>query len=100
MAKFADDSYIPVGSSKRHTIISEHDYVEDWAKKNNNLRLNAGETREIIIIKRGKVRPPPIQDMIRVKYMKIFGVTIRPTDDVHATNDVDNVITSCSHSMY
>lgn len=39
MAKFADDFYILVGSSKRHTIISEHDYVEDWAKQTTTFDL-------------------------------------------------------------
>jgi len=39
-----------------------------------------------------------IQDMIRVKSMKVLGVTI--TDNLHATNHVDNVITSCLQSMY
>src|SRR6218665_333182 len=87
-----------VGSTKRHTISKELDHITEWAKQN-NLRLNAAKTSEMIISKRGKELPPPLPGIKRVKLMVILGITI--TDDLRTSNQhVDSVIASCSQSMY
>ena len=44
MAKFADDSYLLVGSSARSTIATELNRVKEWAN-HNNFRLNTEKQR-------------------------------------------------------
>src|SRR6218665_3403357 len=97
MVKFANDTYLLVGSTKWHTISTELDHITEWAKQN-NLRLNAAKTSAMIIRKRRKELPPPLSGIKRVKSMVILGITI--TDDLRASNHVDSVIASCSQSMY
>jgi len=57
MAKFADDSCLLVGSSKRHTITVELAHDAAWANLS-NLRFNSSKTWEMIVTKRGKARLP------------------------------------------
>ena len=100
LVKFADDTYLLVGSSHLGTVREEFEGISDWAKKN-NLRLNTSKTREMIIFGKRKPRrviPPIVPEAARVETMRVLGVTIR--SDLRMTTHVDNVLTSCSSSMY
>src|SRR6218665_61933 len=44
----ADDPYLLVPSSNRHTVTSELNHISAWAI-NNNLKLNVNKSRELII---------------------------------------------------
>jgi len=96
--KFADDSYLLVGSKMRDTVQEELESVKSWAEVN-NLQLNKGKSREMIIHRRANVEPPaPLSGVTRVTTMKILGVTIR--SDLRATSHVDEILASCSGSLH
>src|SRR6218665_1585370 len=44
--KYADDTYLLVPSSNRHTVPSELNHISAWAI-NNNLMLNVNKSREL-----------------------------------------------------
>src|SRR6218665_3002412 len=52
ISKYADDTYLIIGSSKRHTLRRELENVAVWASRN-NLRLNPKKSREMIIARKG-----------------------------------------------
>src|SRR6218665_2468050 len=51
LMKYADDTYLLVGSSNIDTLAMEFDHVKKWAATN-NLRLNPSKTRELIIYRK------------------------------------------------
>ena len=51
LMKYADDTYLLVGSSKIDTLAMEFDHIKKWAATN-NLRLNPSKTRELIIYRK------------------------------------------------
>jgi len=100
IAKYADDTYLIIGSSKRETVRMELDHIAAWAAQN-NLRLNTNKSREMIITRKLKTDSnsiPPKMKMECVTSMVILGVTI--SDNLGATKHVDGVITSRSRSLY
>jgi len=56
IVKYADDTYLLIGSSHLKTIAEEFDGISAWAEKN-NLRLNATKTREKVVAGRGSIAP-------------------------------------------
>ena len=99
MKKYADDTYLLIGASMRNTTQEELDNVSDWAERN-NLRLNAGKSKEMIIFRRSskaKIAPPELE-IERVTSMLILGVTIN--DDLGATSHVNAVLSTCSGSLF
>src|SRR6218665_1240896 len=56
--KYADDTYLVVPSSNRHTVPSELNHISAWAT-NNNLKLNVTKSRELIIHGRARFDPLP-----------------------------------------
>src|SRR6218665_1856777 len=47
-AKYADDSYLLIGSNHLGTAKSEFQHIQLWASRN-NLCLNASKTKELIV---------------------------------------------------
>jgi len=73
IVKYADDTYLIVGASRRTTVQAELDHISTWAARN-NLRLNATKSRELLIHRRRNFElPPPIAEVERVASMKILG---------------------------
>ena len=98
MVKYADDTYLLVGSTSRATVCEELRSVSDWATSN-NLKLNANKSREMLIMRRGSVEQPPLLDGVqRVESMKILGVTFR--NNLSATPHVEEIIGACSGSLH
>ena len=97
--KFADDTYLIVGSSMRHTVQDELLGVQQWAETN-NLRLNTNKSKEMIVVGSGRMHgpmPPPV-GMERVEALKILGVWI--SAKLKVTTHVDEVLASCAGSLY
>src|SRR6218665_3485533 len=96
ISKYADDTYLIIGSSKRHTVRRELENVAVWASRN-NLGLNPKKSREMIIARKGNADPPKT-DMGRVSSKMILGVLV--SNDIHATNHIESLSSSCSRSLY
>ena len=98
MAKYADDTYPLIGASMRHTAGAQMEKVSSWAH-NNNLRLNQSKSREMLVVRRGCVNPPPpLPGIQRVTSLNILGVTI--TEDLRVSSHVSEILGSCSGSLY
>ena len=98
MVKYADDTYLLIGSSMRETISQELASVESWASRN-NLRLNSQKSREMIISRRRDVKVPELlEGMERVTSINILGVTLN--SDLRVTTHVDATLSSCAGSLH
>ena len=101
LMKYADDSYLLVGSRHISTATEEFDHVTDWAGKN-NLRLNPLKTRELIVFRRGGHGRSPTSAIIsgaeRVDSLRVLRVVI--THDLSMTAHLDKVLSSCASSIY
>ena len=80
--KYADDTYLLVHTptANSSTRRREIEHIGDWAVQN-NLTLNCGKTKEMVITARGKrgklANPPaPCLDIEQVSSMRILGVTV------------------------
>src|SRR6218665_3305635 len=58
MMKYADDTYVLVGSAMVHTVTDEFNNIQSWAVKN-NLKIHPSKTKQIISSRRrSKVQYP------------------------------------------
>src|SRR6218665_2154083 len=89
--KFADDTYLLVGSNMRHTVCEELDGVKKWAELN-NLKFNTDKSKEMLVPKSGRwtVPEPPPLGMERDSELKILKVLF--TNDLSVTSHVDDII--------
>lgn len=98
MLKYADDTYLLVGSRARNTISEELNNVTRWAALN-NLKLNSTKSREMIVTRRGWVDlPPPMEGLLRVESLRILGVTLG--SDLTVTRHVEEIVGACSGSLH
>src|SRR6218665_285125 len=101
MSKFADDTYLLVGSKHLGLAGQEFQHVTKWAESN-NLRLNPAKTRELIIFRNGVSRDMPLTTIIdgaeRVTSMRVLGVTI--SSDLSMEVHLDRALASCASSEY
>ena len=89
IAKFADDTYLIIPSSMRHTTDEELRAVQKWTTVN-NLKLNASKSKEMIVARR-------LQEIERVTEMQILGVILR--GDLRASSHVHRVLSLCNGSL-
>jgi len=102
LMKYADDSYLLVGSNHIATASEEFKHITIWAREN-NLRLNPSKTKELIVFKsRIKHVLPPASPIIsgaeRVSSLRVLGVII--SSDLGISPHLDQVLSSCASSMY
>ena len=98
IVKYADDTYLLVGSSLNSTIGDELTMIGDWAEEN-HLSLNQSKTKEMVIVRRRGVQlPPPTPGIERVTKMKILGVIVR--DDFRAKDQVEATLASCHGTVH
>lgn len=97
--KYADDTYLIVGSSNEITIDDEIAHMEDWAKEN-NLKLNRNKSKEIVFRNHKDLAHSPnnVIDIPRVDEIKILGVTVSNTFSF--TTHINNICTSAVQSMF
>ena len=80
--KYADDTYLIVSSAKEGTILQELQANELRASEN-NLKLNKNKSLEMVVYQTHVKGPhdvqtvSPISDIVRVKSIKILGVTVQ-----------------------
>ena len=105
--KYADDSYLLVGSNHIATASEEFKHITLWARAN-NLKLNTSKnpskfTKELIFFKR-RIRHalPPASSIIsgaeRVSSLRELGVVI--SSDLGISAHLDQVLSSCASSVY
>jgi hypothetical protein len=100
--KYADDSYLIVGSNNESTVTEELSNIEKWSHEN-NLNLNKSKSKEIIFTRirnddQFKVSASPIPNVERVKEIKILGITI--DDNFSVTAHISNIIENSLQSFY
>jgi len=98
--KYADDSYLLIGSRNIQSVHDELGHITAWAAQK-NLHLNPAKTREMVVIR--KTRPslsaaPPIAGGTRSSAMNILGITI--DERLSVSDHVDTTLSSCSSSLY
>src|SRR6218665_374479 len=94
--KYADDTYLLVPSSNRHTVPSELNHISAWAI-NNNLKLNVNKFRELIIHGRARF-DPPIPGVSRVEVLPVLGFVL--SGDLSVGHYLTETLGSCSRSLY
>lgn len=98
LVKYADDTYLLIGSKKRDTVSEELQSINSWAASN-NLRLNQGKSKEMIIQRRREdIQPAALIGLNRVSSMKILGVTLQ--SDLKVSQHVEEIMASCSGSLH
>ncbi|MFZ2537944.1 MAG: reverse transcriptase family protein [Oscillospiraceae bacterium] len=101
--KYADDVYLLVPSSNSHLIPVEIKHMQEWAN-DNNLKLNASKTKEMIVARpRFKkspnyVAPPAIPGIERVGTMKILGVLV--DDALTFKSHIEKLLTTSASTQY
>jgi len=100
--KYADDSYLVVPAANSSTRCQEIEQIGVWAAQN-NLKLNNGKMKEMVIRVRGKCRklvnlPAPCPDIEGVSSICILGVTVN--DQLSAADHVVNLLASSKSLLY
>ena len=100
LKKYADDSYLLIGSQHKETGPAELRHISEWAASK-NLRINSSKTREIVIVRSHSAslsEQPSITGMHRSTSIEILGVTIG--EKLALTEHIDRTLGSCSSSLY
>src|SRR6218665_2349548 len=102
MTKYADDTFLMVGSNNICTAAEELRNIQSWAARN-NLCINSNKTKELIIFRRrSKSVTYPAEPLIPgaecVTSLRVLGVVIssRLTMGEH----LDQLISSCASSIF
>jgi len=100
--KYADDTYLVVPAANDDTCDEELKHIQAWAD-DNNLRMNATKSKEIIFKPRGArgkslQLPPPFPTIERVTKMTVLGVIIN--DRLTSTDHVTELLVSCTKLIY
>jgi len=102
MTKYADDTYLLIGSKNIGTAAEEFGNIQSWAARN-NLCINSNKTKELIIFRRcSKSVPYTAEPLIpgaeRMTALQVLGVVIssRLTMGEH----LDQLISSCASSIF
>ena len=101
LMKYADDSYLLVGSNHIATALEEFNHMTIWAKENNQ-RLNPSKIEELIVF-RSRIRhvlpptSPNISETERVSSLRVLGVVI--SSDLGISAHLDHVLSFCASSM-
>lgn len=100
--KYADDTYLIIPAVNSHTCTEELQRIQSWAD-DNNLRLNAAKSREIIFQahsarKRGMQLPSPCLGIEQVSQITALGVVVN--DRMTASDHVTELLSSCTKLLY
>src|SRR6218665_2226028 len=103
MSKYADDTYLLIGSSMLHTAVEElFDNIKSWALKN-NLKIHPSKTKEMIVVGLRSTRTqPPAEPIIpgakRVEQLRVLGVLLNP--QMSMGDPIDRAVSSCASSKF
>ena len=102
MTKFADDTYLLVGSASTGTLIDEFDYIKKWSE-NNNVHIHSPKMKELIISRaRSRTTQVPSQPFIegaeRVTTLRVLGVLLPLNSRCQTT--FSQVLSACASSIF
>ena len=100
MAKYADDIILLIPSSDISACENEIRNIEQWSG-HKNLHLNRAKSAEMIFHAKyssSSVVPPLLPGIVRVRDLKILGVTI--SDDLKMSTHIKATLSSCEQSLY
>src|SRR6218665_1558404 len=100
LMKYADDSYLLIGSRNLHSAQDELSHISFWATSK-HLHLNPTKTCEMVVVCRNRpsmAADPPIAGGGRSSTMNILGITI--DERLFVSGHVSNILGSCSSSIY
>src|SRR6218665_1301082 len=102
MMKYADDTYVLVGSSMIHTVTEEFENIQTWAAKN-NLKIHPNKTKEMLIFRRRTSRAkyssePIIPGAERVDALRVLGVTLNSR--LAMGDHIDRIIATCASTRF
>jgi len=100
LSKYADDSYLFIGSNHLATATDELQHFTNWSKEK-NLRINSAKTREMVIVRRNKCSlstQPSISGVPRTTSIKALGVIIG--EKLTITDHINKILCSGSASLY
>jgi hypothetical protein len=100
LQKYADDTYLLIGSNNIDSAQPELQHLQEWAKSK-NLHINKSKTREMAVV--GRLRPslalrPSVTGAARSTSIKMLGVTIG--ERLTVSEHVDLTVRSCASSLY
>ena len=101
LMKYADDSYLLIGSRNVHSTQDELNHISSWATSKHRFHLNPTKTREMVVIRRNRpsmAAEPPIAGGSRNSTMNILGITIN--ERLYVSGHGNNILGSCSSSIY
>src|SRR5688572_6980061 len=91
LLKYADDSYLLIGSRNISTAQNELPNIHSWAN-GKNMRINSAKTREMVVVRCNMpslASQPSVSGVKRVATMKILGITIG--EKLTVTEHVNNI---------
>ena len=100
LSKYADDSYLFIGSNSLHTAETELQHIHNWSEEK-NLKINSSKTREMAVIKHSQSslsNKPSITGIPRSTSIKALGVTI--DEKLSVTEHINKVVKSGSASIF
>src|SRR6218665_2427489 len=102
MTKYADDTYLMVGSRNVGTVIEEFSNIQAWASRN-NLRIHPNKTKEMIVYRRRSkcVNPsahPLTPGAERVDSLRGLGVVV--TSHLTMRVHLDQILSSSASSIF
>src|SRR6218665_3286564 len=100
LMKYADDTYLLVGSNNISTVADEFAHINAWARTN-NLQLNLSKTRELVNrqkLRTGSVANLFLQGATRVISMRVLSVVI--TGNLTMECHIEELLSSCASSIH
>src|SRR6218665_482002 len=102
MMKYADDTYLMVGSRHISTAQEEFENISRWAELN-NLKLNAIKTKELIVFRRRSSvafdHPVPfIRGAERIATMRVLGMVVN--SKITMKDRLDHLLSSRASSIH
>lgn len=98
--KYADDSYLLIGSNSLHTATDEFVNITTWTE-NNSLRLNEFRTKHMLVSRKlisTRHIPIIVKGATRVESMSLQGATI--SSDLRMDWHISRVLSTASTSLY
>src|SRR6218665_426288 len=102
ITKFADDTYLLVGSGCVSTVAEDFDNIKRWAEAN-NMAIHPSKTKELVVYRARRRSPPDVATPIiegaeRVLSLRVLGVIL--DSKLSMAEHITAILNTCSSSTY